>query len=245
MTGLVNERNWDEPDGMAPRGTLIVLPGRGETPTSYGRFGRRLAADSYKVRYVDLDPADPGPARATVEKLLADTRLPEPKVLVGSDAGATLAATLIDEVAADAAVIAGLALPGAAATGSWEEQLDARTACPTHRQVITGDRAFDRGALDARLPWAGLTAPDPAKPVLVLHGTADPLTPAAHVSALYRAAGQARLRWVTDGRHDVLNDLSHRSVAATIVLFLESLRLGPDVPDIVTAAALDTPRRNS
>lgn len=41
--GLVSERNWDEPAGPAPRGTLIVLPGRGETPTSYRRFGRRLA----------------------------------------------------------------------------------------------------------------------------------------------------------------------------------------------------------
>lgn len=227
----MSERIWDEPDGMTPRGTLILLPGRGETPTSYVRFGRRLAADAYRVRYVDLDPADPGPARASVEKLLADTSLPEPKVLVGSDSGATLAATLIDEVAADAAVIAGLASPGAAATGSWEEQLDARTACPTHRQVITDDQAFDRGALADRLPWADLTAPDPAKPVLVLHGTADTITPADQVTALYGKAGRARVRLVDDGRHDVLNDLSHRSVAATIVLFLESLRLA--VPDIV------------
>lgn len=228
---LVSERTWDEPDGMTPRGTLILLPGRGETPASYARFGRRLAADAYKVRYVDLDPADPGPARATVEKLLADPSLPKPLVLAGTDAGATLAAMLIDDVDADAAVIAGLALPGAAATGSWEEQLDARTACPTHRQVITGDRAFDRGALDDRLPWADLTAPDPAKSVLVLHGTADVITPAAQVVALYGTAARARVRLVDDGRHDILNDLSHRSVAATIVLFLESLRLG--VPDIV------------
>lgn len=53
--------------------------------------------------------------------------------------------------------------------------------------------------------------------------------------------------WLVDGgRHDLLNDLSHRSVAATIVLFLESLRAGPGLPPVLTriepatvAAALD------
>jgi hypothetical protein len=40
---------------------------------------------------------------------------------------------------------------------------------------------------------------------------------------------------VEGGRHDVLNDATHRCVAATIVLFLESLRLGPELPEIVRA----------
>lgn len=222
--------SWDEPAGVTPRGTLILLPGRGETPASYERFGRRLAADAYRVRYAGLDPYDPGPARTAVEKLLADASLPGPKVLVGSDAGAAYAAALVDEVDADAAVLAGLALPGTAASGTWADQLDARTACPTHRQVLEGDRDFDRGALAVRLPRVD-PAP-PAKPVLVLHGTADTVTPADQVSALYGGAERARVRLVDGGRHDVLNDVSHRSVAATIVLFLESLRLA--VPDIVT-----------
>ena len=25
---------WDEPDGLIPRGTVVVIPGRGETPRS-------------------------------------------------------------------------------------------------------------------------------------------------------------------------------------------------------------------
>ncbi len=49
---------WNEPAGGTPRGTLVVLPGRGETAASYERFGRRLSADAYKVRYVPVDLDD-------------------------------------------------------------------------------------------------------------------------------------------------------------------------------------------
>lgn len=40
--------SWAEPDGIAPRGTLIVIPGRGEQPELYERFGRRIAGDGYR-----------------------------------------------------------------------------------------------------------------------------------------------------------------------------------------------------
>jgi hypothetical protein len=43
---------WNEPDGLIARGTVIVIPGRGELPTVYERFGRRLAGDAYRVRAV-------------------------------------------------------------------------------------------------------------------------------------------------------------------------------------------------
>lgn len=42
--------SWDEPEGLAARGTLIVLAGRGEHGGVYERFGRRLAFDAYRVR---------------------------------------------------------------------------------------------------------------------------------------------------------------------------------------------------
>jgi len=74
--------------------------------------------------------------------------------------------------------------------------------------------------------------------VLVLHGTADVVTPVEDAIGPY--AGRARIRLVEGGRHDILNDLSHRSVAATIVLFLESLRLGADLPDIVVDGTRNT-----
>lgn len=34
---------WNEPDGLMRRGTVVVVPGRGEVPAVYERFGRRLA----------------------------------------------------------------------------------------------------------------------------------------------------------------------------------------------------------
>lgn len=224
---------WDEPVGGTPRGTLIVLPGRGETAASYERFGKRLAADAYKVRLVAVSLDDLDDAVDTVGKLLADESLPSPKVLVGSDSGATLAATLADEVPVDAVVLAGIALPDSAGVGSWEDEVAARTACPVHTRVIGEDAGFQRGALNEPLPWASLELAPPDKPLLVLHGADDPVTAASAALAPFRTAGSARLRLVQGGRHDVLNDASHRSVAATLVLFLESLRLGPELPAVV------------
>lgn len=228
---------WDEPAGATARGTLVVLPGRGETAASYERFGRRLSADAWKVRLVPVDLDGLDATREHLEKVLADEALPSPKVLVGTDTGATLAALLAPTLPVDGAVVAGLALPGAGAArswGSWQEEVEARTACPVHRRVIAEDEDFGRGGLDRPLPWASVRLVAPGKPVLVLHGTADPVTPFADVLAAYDAQPDAVLRLVDGGRHDILNDASHRSVAATIVLFLESLRLGPDLPAVVT-----------
>ncbi|HRD64151.1 MAG TPA: hypothetical protein PLZ93_19965 [Nocardioides sp.] len=145
--------SWDEPAGGTPRGTLVVLPGRGETAASYERFGRRLSADAYKVRLVPVDLDDLDDATDRIGKLLADESLPSPKVLVGTDSGATLAALLAPELPADAVVLAGLALPTSAAVGEWDEEVAARTACPVHTRVITSDESFERGALNQPLPW--------------------------------------------------------------------------------------------
>jgi alpha-beta hydrolase superfamily lysophospholipase len=132
-------------------------------------------------------------------------------------------------------VIAGLALPGSAAVESWDDEVEARTACPVHRRVITEDADFGRGRLSEPLPCTSVDLTPPHKAVLVLHGAADPITPAETATAPYAGAPEARVRVLQGGRHDVLNDASHRSVAATIVLFLESLKLGPELPDVVTA----------
>lgn len=230
---------WDEPDGATPRGTLIVLPGRGETDASYRRFGRRLSADAYRVRLVPVDLDDLDGTRTRVEKLIADESLPSPKVLVGSDSGATLAATLVAEVDADAAVLAGLALPGSTGGTTWDDEIDARTACPVHRSVLDADPDFERGALGRALPWSTLELSAPDKPVLVLHGSGDRISPVEAAVAPYADAPGARVWLVDGGRHDVLNDASHRSVAATVVLFLESLRLGRDLPPVLVPEAGD------
>lgn len=225
--------SWDEPAGGTPRGTLVVLPGRGETTASYERFGRRLSSDAYKVRLVPVALDDLEDVTDTVGKLLADESLPAPRVLVGSDSGATLAALLAPELPVDAAVLAGLALPSSACVGSWDDEVAARTACPVHTRVINEDTAFERGALNEPLPWSSVTLQPPDKPVLVLHGSDDEITRVDQAVAPYAGVPTVRVRLVHGGRHDVLNDLSHRSVAATVVLFLESVRLGPELPTIV------------
>jgi alpha-beta hydrolase superfamily lysophospholipase len=225
---------WDEPSGLAARGTAVVLTGRGETAASYQRVGRRLAADAYRVRVVEVDLDDLATTRKQVRALLADDSLPAPKVLIGSDTGATYAARLageLDEV--DGVVLAGLALPGSTQVTDWDDELDVRTACPTHRAVLSGDEGFARGALARPVP-AGWTVTASATPTVVLHGSADRVSPPAAAFAPFRDAPNAWLRTVVGGRHDVLNDVSHRSVAATVILFLESLKLGRELPAIVT-----------
>ncbi|MGW1783353.1 alpha/beta hydrolase [Streptomyces sp. NPDC002143] len=216
--------SWDEPEGLAPRGTLIVLAGRGEHGGVYERFGRRLAFDAYRVRALGDPAADPA-ALDEAAKLLADESLPGPKVLVGSDTGASYAVRLAAEQTAgvDALILAGLPT-GAWTAGSWEEEAEARTACPTHRGRLTDDPDFRRGAL-GEAPVAH-SLDGVRVPVLALHGADDRVSPVAEAYA------GTSVRPVTfrGGRHDVLNDALHRTVAATVVLFLERLRLSPELP---------------
>ena len=221
---------WNEPDGLIPRGTVIVLPGRGELPTVYERFGRRLAADAYRVRVVADPMVDAELARAQISGLLADPGLPAPRVLAGSDTGALFAIMLARSgpgAAVDALLLAGLpATPQAGSAASWEEELDARTSCPTHRGRLTAS-AVRRGALYEPVPAGWLERADLGGlgvPILGVHGSADPISPLGRVRDRYAAAASAELVRITGGRHDVFNDQTHRTVAAVVVLFLERIR---------------------
>jgi len=203
------------------RGTVAVLPGRGEQAGVYERFGTRIAADSYAVHALAATSLQE--LTAAVTALAADG--PSPLVLVGSDTGALRAlalAALLDR-RVDALVLAGVPSDSGFA-GGWVDELDARTACPVHRGRLESELA--RGQLD-NVPGALLVAAAsarPAVPTLVLHGAADTVAPVEGARALANRLPHARLVTVLDGRHDVLNDLSHRSVAAEIVQFLERLR---------------------
>ncbi|MEU1474026.1 alpha/beta hydrolase [Streptomyces sp. NPDC001668] len=226
--------SWDEPEGLAARGTLIVLAGRGEHGGVYERFGRRLAFDAYRVRALGDASADPS-VLDEAAKLLADESLPGPKVLVGSDTGAVYAARLAAERTAgvDALILAGL--PTAPWTGgSWEAEVEARTACPTHQRRLTEDPDFRRGALGPAPEPPGLPLDRVQVPVLALHGKDDTVSP---VDKALTAYAGARTVLFDGGRHDVLNDALHRTVAATVVLFLERLRLSPELPLIAEERA--------
>lgn len=229
--------SWDEPEGLAARGTLIVLAGRGEHGGVYERFGRRLAFDAYRVRALGDPTADPSVLDAAA-KLLADESLPGPKVLVGSDTGAHHAVRLAAEREpdVDALILAGL--PTARWTaGSWEAEVEARTACPTHQGRLTNDPGFRRGALDEGPEPPELRLDRVRVPVLALHGEDDPVSPVEQAREAYAGLPGVRTVIFNGGRHDVLNDALHRTVAATVVLFLERLRLSPQLPAIAEGPA--------
>lgn len=232
---------WNEPDGVSPRGTLVVVPGRGEGPSVYERFGRRLAADAYRVRVVTDPVANEALATKQAIAELVDSAAPGPWVLAGSDTGALLAAGLVASgqlTDVDGLILAGLpTAAGQRDAGSWDHELDDRTSCPTHRGRLTAD-GLRRGALYEAVPagWperARLSAI--SQPILAIHGADDQVSPLAQARARYAAAPCAELVVINGGRHDALNDQTHRTVAATIVLFLERLRLGQDLPAIAVS----------
>ena len=135
---------WTEPDGIAVRGTLVVIPGRGEQPAHYERFGRRISADGYRVHAVTDPTVDAGRTVAQVTDQLAG---PAPRVLVGSDTGALFAAGLAASGQApglDAIVLAGLPAAHAGLRG--------RPGRPRGRLVGRGTREPDRMPHPPRAP---------------------------------------------------------------------------------------------
>ncbi|MEU4238236.1 hypothetical protein [Actinoplanes sp. NPDC026619] len=223
---------YDEPSGIAARGTLLVAAGRGETEAAYERFGRRISADGYRVRVLPDVTADLAASFTSAEKLLVDDSSPGPKVVVGPDTGALFALALAARHAPglDALILAGLPLVGGAVNLlGWEAEVEARTACPNHQRVLGGGAATPGALFSSPIPTELIGARgDLALPTLGLHGDADTVSPLAEARAHYPGAVVA----IAGGRHDVLNDVTHRTVAATIVLFLERLRLGAGLPTI-------------
>ncbi|GJF34534.1 hypothetical protein KNE206_72340 [Kitasatospora sp. NE20-6] len=223
---------WHPAEGVVVRGTVLLLPGRGEHPGVYGRFGRRLAYDGYRVQAL-ADVGALADAARLAEQVDTAREAGGPVVLAGSDTGALLALA----ASAGAARPDGVLLVGAPATlpagGTaeerpvWQDELTARTACPVHRGLLAADPDFRPGRLGVPVPAelaAAVEAAAPDLPVLVLHGLADPVAPPAAARRLAARLKRAELVLVTDGLHDVLNDAAHRSVAAQIVQWLERLR---------------------
>jgi alpha-beta hydrolase superfamily lysophospholipase len=231
---------WNEPDGVTPRGTVIVVPGRGEQAGLYERFGRRLGSDRYRVRAVADPVTDPDAVRAQVAGYLAEPGRPSPVVLAGSDTGALFAAWLAASEPVDALILAGAPVAPGAAAGSFDDELDARTTCPVHRGKLAS-AALRPGALYEPVPdgWAQRAALSALTvPVLALHGQDDPVSPLGAARAWYAGAPGAELVSIARGRHDILNDQMHRSVAASAVLFLERLRLDNGLAPIAVAENL-------
>jgi pimeloyl-ACP methyl ester carboxylesterase len=249
---MADYSDYATPEGLRVRGTVVVVPGRGETPATYARLGRRLASDAYRVRIVDPPLIEPNDIPASLIRLahrltVAIGAAPPggaPVVLVGADTGAAAVAALVGSCDAeapwqpDAVVVAGLPGYDARASGGWEDELDARTSCLVHRGELANDPRVRRGELAAAVPDALLDAAygvDADIPHLVLVGDADPLADRDALTRAVKSLPRARLAVVRGAHHDVLNDLQHRSVAAEIVSFLEALRA-----DLVPAIAVES-----
>lgn len=258
---------WQEPAGIAPRGTLVLLSDRGEAAAVYERFGRRLSADAYRVLVVPDLPfgggraGTVGPERQVEAAIraLADPGLPAPRVLAGSGAGAVAAVRLVrslaggdevstgaalpDAVLPDAVLLAGLPTagrddrPGPGSGGSLPvlvgEEIEARSACPNHQRVLRESASLS--AENGTVLGEAEREPLPV-PVLAVHGEADVVSPLPAAVAAHRDLGARQILVVAEGRHDILNDVTHRSVASSVVLFLERLRLGggPLVRDVAS-----------
>jgi alpha-beta hydrolase superfamily lysophospholipase len=232
---------WDAPAAIATRGTLIVISGRGEHPGLYERFGKRISFDAYDVRVVGDPAADPDAVLEQIRELAADAELARPLVLAGSDGGALFAVSLVvsGAVAADGLVLAGIPVATAPASVSpdWEAEIESRSLCPTHRARLQGDAGFIRGALNKPLPTAWHETLDLSAipiPILGLHGQEDPVSPLEDARQLYVQAPTAELLSIAGGRHDAFNDQTHRTAAASLVLFLERLRSGDGLAPIAT-----------
>ncbi|MGW3570240.1 alpha/beta hydrolase [Streptomyces sp. NPDC000941] len=242
--------SWQPPAGIAPRGTLLVLPGRGEHGGTYERFGRRLATDGYVVHALGTTPESTAWEVLVAARAAVGEHSVAPLVLVGSDTGALQAlhaAAAADPPLAPAGLIlAGTALTpptgptpptGSAGTGEapgWDAELAARTACPTHRKRITDDQAFVRGRLFGPVPAHLLPETRPDLPALVLHGEADPVSPLEQARELAGRLPRATFGVLHEGVHDVLNDATHRTTAATVVLWLERLRADRTLRPLLT-----------
>jgi alpha-beta hydrolase superfamily lysophospholipase len=61
-----------------------------------------------------------------------------------------------------------------------------------------------------------------ALPVLFVHGSDDPVVPAAHAREWAGRLKRARLAEFPGARHDILNETVHREVAAAITRFVLS-----------------------
>ncbi|SDJ39707.1 Lysophospholipase, alpha-beta hydrolase superfamily [Frankineae bacterium MT45] len=256
----MTQHDYFAPHGLRVRGTVLVVPGRGETPHSYGRFASRLAADAYRVRVLQAPEIHSDDAQSiegsldslgeqitgAIAELESAGPLAHPLVLVGSDSGAAAIAALLTRAEStlawwpQAVVLAGLPGYSAHESADWDDELAGRTSCPSHRSVLSEDEQVQRGTLDDALPASLLDTVYGSTvelPHLLLVGDSDPYADREALSRAAKALPQARLSVVRGGHHDVLNDLQHRSVAAEVVTFLEALRDEFSLVPIVTVEA--------
>jgi alpha-beta hydrolase superfamily lysophospholipase len=254
--GRVYYRHWP---AVEPRAAVVFLHGFGEHVGLYDRYGFALAGAGIDLWAVDQfghgrSPGTRGQmgvmedSSTLAERLteLAETHSPGiPLVAQGHSYGAvvTLFRLLDHPDRYRAGVISGAPLV------PLRELVDLNTVMnldlkglstdPFYLDCIDNDplsfsSADSRGLtreLDRAWDNFGSRLPALTVPTLAVHGEVDPIAAPGAVRAYAEQIPALHYREFPGCRHDVLNDISHREVVATIVAFLaEQISLPADTP---------------
>jgi alpha-beta hydrolase superfamily lysophospholipase len=238
-------RHWA---ATQPRAAVIFLHGFGEHTGVYHRYGFALNAADIDLWAVDqfghgLSPGDRGDFGSTeasvglADQLAALARVENPGiplVLQGHSFGAvaTLSRLIAGHDPYRAGVISGAPLVPIAglldADSSFDLEPGWLSADPFYLDAIVNDPlAFvdaDGASLARELDRAwgrfGAELPTLKVPTLAVHGTDDPIADVGGVRAYAEQIEPLRLEEIAGGRHDILNDVTHRAVSDTIIEFV-------------------------
>jgi alpha-beta hydrolase superfamily lysophospholipase len=243
--GRAYYRHWAVPE---PRAAVIFLHGFGEHTGLYHRYGFALNAAGIALWAVDqfghgLTTGARGDFRTLEVSSALGERLTElassgnagiPLVAQGHSFGAvvTLFRLLAEPDRYLAGVVSGAPLVPVPelvdVNTSFEIMPSQLSADPFYLDSIENDPlAFvdaDTGPLARELDrgWDRFGAELPALtvPTLAVHGSNDPIAPVGAVRAYADQIGPLTLVETPGGGHDILNDVTHRDVAATITTFI-------------------------
>lgn len=229
----------------APVGTVLAVPGRGDSPHAFDALADRLALDGYRTLAVCGDAAG-GPATGSAVAGNAAASLPAaaadaagaadtPVVLLGTDTGVLDVLSAVHTGLRPAGIVL-VGMPGDAPRPGADEAR-VRLHDPARRAALGTEEQPRAGEL-LRDPVDATTVDalfDDAVPMpsLVLHGDSDRLCPFPLCSRRALRLRRARVVSVADTAHDVLRDTHRASAVAEIVLFIERLRSGPLRPQPV------------
>jgi alpha-beta hydrolase superfamily lysophospholipase len=243
--GQAYYRHWAAKD---PRAAVIFLHGFGEHTGLYHRYGFALNSAGLDLWAVDqfghgLTPGERGDFRSLEASSALGERLAElasaerpgiPLVAQGHSFGSvvTLFRLLDAPDRYRAGVVSGAPLipvPALVDSDSTFELAPSQlSADPFYLDALENDPlAFvdaDGGPLARELDrgWDRFGAELPALevPTLAVHGSNDPIAPVGALRAYAEQIGPLSLFEVSGGGHDILNDVTHREVAAAIIDFI-------------------------
>lgn len=243
--GPVYYRHWPAAE---PRAAVVFLHGFGEHTGLYHRYGFTLNAAGIDLWALDqyghgLSPGRRGDVVSfaassaladTLTEIVERTRPGLPLVAQGHSMGSvvTLQRLLATPQRYRAGVISGAPLVPLRDLLDADTSLDLDPAWlsrdPFYLDSLRHDPVAFVGAdaaslgreLDAAWDRMGAELPKLTTPTLAVHGTADPIAPVGAVRAYAQQIEALRLREFPGARHDVLNEVEHRVVAAAIVEFI-------------------------